>query len=104
MQLCEKRGCDGVDRAAPVWHDDSIVALRCPVLAFTPDVEEWIDRFEDTHQMMGGSLVRTDLPAAGTLAEQDSRTMEALDVLRHTVDAIIATARTRAQAERRRRG
>jgi predicted NBD/HSP70 family sugar kinase len=94
MNLCAVRGCDDVPRARPAWYGLDTTSETCPVLAFTPDVEEWLDRFDETHEARQGAIVRIGLPGPGSAGEQDAKTIEALRVIRHaTTRALSELAR-----------
>jgi hypothetical protein len=74
------------------------------VLAFTPDVEAALHWFEQTHQLVvnqaGAQWMRTALPHAGGIAEQDARLMDTLDFLR-TVHNELAAEEWERLAQRR---
>ena len=52
LELCDRRGCDGVDKRKTVWHDGAFFTTVCPVLSFTAEVEECIRMFFWTHDLV----------------------------------------------------
>jgi hypothetical protein len=80
--LCSARGCDGIPRPDPVWLDDDVALTTCPVLEFTPFVDEVLSWFGSTYDLeLGVGVARwrmTTLPYPGALAEQPAKLMEAL--------------------------
>lgn len=91
--LCTSRGCDGQRQKRTVWHDGSIAVKVCPVLSFTPEVEDLLQIFDWTHEPepteSGMRWRQTSLPAAGGLDDQEAWTMTGLSWLRQ-VHGLIA--------------
>src|ERR1051326_3319758 len=50
-RLCERRGCDGRPRGKAVWKSRGLATYTCPVLLFTPDVQELYEWFYATHEL-----------------------------------------------------
>lgn len=71
-----------------IWRDHrtGLETNVCPVLAFTPTVSSALRWFDATHELVNADgrfwWRRTALPGPGSLGEQDSRLLEALEVLR----------------------
>ena len=76
LKLCARRGCDGRDTKKPVWHDKKLVLRQCPVLSFTPDVEETLRLFYWSHELAstGQHLQwrQTHLLTSGAVEDQDA--------------------------------
>lgn len=84
---------------------DRAVTLRaCPVRLFTPEIRAWFDLFYLTHVLERGAWRRVGLPASGGADDQDPRTLEALEAIADTWNALIVEARTRAAARAERKG
>jgi len=89
--------------------DDGVRLKTCPVLLFTPEVEDLQRWFEWTHDVRDGFYHRSALPGPGSLGEQDAYLMQALDCLRDVSNTVLAEAQRerqqrRAQQQGRRRG
>jgi hypothetical protein len=74
------------------------------VLAFTPDVEAALEIFQLTHQVAAAPsglayMVRTGLPRAGGLGEQDAVEIEAIEWLRHVHDQLLIEVHDRQRRE-----
>lgn len=84
--LCQLRACDGIPAKKPVWHDKLLVVKVCPVLSFTPQVEEVLRVFYWTHDIVVlGNAVQWQqrfFPREGGLDDQEAWTMSALGYLR----------------------
>ena len=52
LKLCAKRGCAGTETKRPVWHSGPIILRRCPVLSFTPEIEEAMRLFYWSHSVV----------------------------------------------------
>ncbi len=76
----------------------------CPVRALTPEVTSALTWFELTHQLVAqfgtAYWMRTALPQAGGIGEQDARLMDALEVLRSVHDQVVADELNRRANER----
>jgi len=84
--LCKKRGCDDKEQRRPVWHDRDLILNKCPILSFTPKVEEALRLFYLSHEIVGiGMSVmwqqRTQIKN-GNLEDQDAWMESALGCLR----------------------
>ncbi|HXG88765.1 MAG TPA: hypothetical protein VNJ02_10550 [Vicinamibacterales bacterium] len=89
LQLCARRGCDGSTKKRVVWHHGPLVLKTCPVLSFTPEIENALRVFYWTHEVTthpNGAVrwQRTSLPAAGGLDEQNAWLMSALGCVHQT--------------------
>ena len=91
--LCDRRGCDGVEKKQVVWRDKKWVLHSCPILHFTPEIEEILRVFHATHQFQDGIWVRTALVAVGGIEDQDSWQMSALGHLRSVHQDIVTESR-----------
>lgn len=69
----------------------------CPVLAFTPEVEELYVWFHATHEIANADgrvwWRRTSLPASGGAGDQDCRLMSALEYLEGLTNSLLAIQR-----------
>jgi len=90
--LSTSRGCDGTPQRHIVWNDGGDLVVRvCPVRSLLPEVEALLQLFRLTHDITFApsglpQYVRVALPAAGGVLDQDAWTLEALDVVRATVN------------------
>ena len=96
--LCVARGCDGVERADPVWVDTDVELLvyTCPVLAYTPWVEEVFAWFTLLYTVEVGfgwaQWRRSTLPYEGGMADQPGKLIAALEYVAQQRNAAIAKA------------
>lgn len=86
-----------------MWHDGPVALKTCPVLAFSPDVESALRWFFWTHAIVvvpfvGARYERVAWPRAGGAGEQDAWLTEACNVIRLTLNAVIAEQTERAKA------
>lgn len=82
------------------------MAMRCPVLEFTPAAQRVLALFEACYGIAVGDMgsvrwVRQALPAAGGAGEQDAKTMQALRYVADLQQDELATTVQRMRATRR---
>lgn len=87
-----------------MWVDADVELFVCPVLSFTPEVQEALHWFALTHQQVVAGLgsvhwMRTALPAAGGVGDQDARLFETLEFLRTLHDQLTQEAMQRHQSK-----
>jgi len=88
--------------------DVDVELHECPVLLFTPDVQEALSWFQLTHDLQGGygwaMWQRTSLPVAGGVEDQPAKLMEALALIARHENGLIEQARKQSRGEGRERG
>ena len=86
LRLCQQRGCDGERKKGIVWHDKKLILHVCPVLSFTPEVEETLRLFYWTHEQVVHSLAvywsQQQLVSPGGIDGQDAWLTGAFGYLR----------------------
>lgn len=96
LEYCGKRGCDGVDKKRPVWHDKKLVLHVCPVLSFTSEVEATLRLFFWSHTaVIDGMSVRwqqAHFLDPGGLNDQDAWLTGAFSYLRGVQSEIVRDA------------
>lgn len=85
LKLCGKRMCHGKSSRRVVWRDKQLVLRTCPVLHFTPDVEEALRLFFWTYELrvQSGHLrwTQAHFVNAGGLGDQDAWLTSAFNLL-----------------------